>query len=286
MSNGISQFAILTHHILLLDSYNTLYLYSNYSNPELLLKTTEFKQSIVKVYSLLSSFIILDGSTRQIFELNPTTKLQLQVINNIEFVHRSLLIDIAHDRSKIFILSDNYSTLAIWNSVDHTITYHSLQINRKTTTMIEKIYALPSAFVFRNGSQQMHLKYLDDVQNIVALERADLFATTCTRLALFDRSTNKLITYDIDKKLRGEIQLETCLDALCFTEDGEYLFGICQTESLLMMYQVNNGKRLERLYIENLSAFIQATRDRLIITRNDQVFLLTIDTGESSRFKR
>ena len=283
MANGISQFAFLSTHILLLDSYNTLYLYSNCSNPELLLKTTEFKQSLVKIYSLSSSFVILDGYTRQIFELHPTAKLQLQVIHNIEFAHRQLLIDKTHDRSKIFILSDNCSNLAIWNSVDHTIRYHSVQINSKTTITIEKIYALPSTLVFRDSSQQMHLKYLDGMQTTIALERADLFQTAGNRLALFDRSTNQLITYDTEKKLRGEIQLEIPLDALCFTKDGEYLFGISQQESLLLMYQVDSGKLLEKLFIENLSrVLIRATNNRLILSRIDEVILLAIN----SQFKR
>ena len=286
LSNGISQFAILPTHILLLDSFNTLYLYSNCSNPELLLKTTEFKQSIIKVYAFSASFAILDAHTRQIFELYPKAELQLQIINNIEFTHRSLLIDITHDRSAVFILSDNYSKLAIWTSAADIIEYHSVRIDSATMT-IERVYALPSALVLRDSSRQMHLKHLDGVQTMIGLGRADLFQTAGNRLALFDRSTNKLITYDIEKKLRGEIQLEISLDALCLTKDREYLFGICQTESLLVMYQVNNGKRLEKLFIENLSVFIQATIDRLVLSRIDgEIILIAIDTGDHSRFQR
>ena len=284
ISTGISQFTLLPAYILLLDSYNTLYLYSISSTPELLFKTNELKQSIIKLYSLSSSFIILDGYTRQIFELNPLTQFQLHVINNIEFAYRSLLSDITHDRSTIFILSDNYSTLARWNSITQAIEYHSIQLHLKTT--IEQVYALPSALLFRDNSQRIHLNYLDDIQTRVTLGCADFVRTAGTRLGLFDSSTNQLITYDISKKLRGEIQLETFLDALCLTKDGEYLFGICQKDSLLFMYQMNTGKCLEKLFIENLSGFIQATRDRLIITRLDEILLIAINPENNARFER
>lgn len=284
ISTKISQFALLSSYILLLDSYNTLYLYSICSTPELLFKSNELKVSVVKLYSLSSSFIILDGNTRQIFELNPLLQFHLHVINNIEFPHRYLLTDITHDQSTIFILSDNYSTLAKWNSSTHTIDYYSIDIHLKTT--IEQIYVISSALIFRDNSQRIYMKYLDDIHNRISLGRADLVQTSATRLALFDSSTNKLITYDISNKLRGEIQSETFLDALYFTENGDYLFGICQQQSLLFMYQVNTGKCLEKLFIENLSIFIQTTRDRLIVTQLDETLLMAINMENNSRFEQ
>lgn len=239
---------------------------------------------MVKLHSLSSSFVILNGSTRQIFELNPMAQLELHVVTPIKFEHRSLLSDITRDRSTIYILSDNYSTLAVWNVETRAIKYHSMQFDTDTT--IEKLYALSAALVFYDTSHRIHLKYLDKTRKMGVLERADLFETAGSRLALYDRTTNKLITYDISKKLRGEIQLETTLDALCFTKDGEYLFAIGQKESLLMMYQVDNGKRLEKLFIENLSVFIQATRDYLLVSRMDEVLFMSINAGDKCLSKR
>jgi len=42
------------------------------------------------------------------------------------------------------------------------------------------------------------------------------------------------------------------------------------------MYQVDSGKCLEKLFIENISSFIQVTVNRLILNSNNQLILIGV----------
>jgi hypothetical protein len=84
-----------------------------------------------------------------------------------------------------------------------------------------------------------------------------------------------------------EIQLQISCDTFCLTDNEQYLFGICCKKSILFKYQVDNGKFLEKLFLGNLSPpFIQATTDRLILSRKTELILMSISEKDVSPLKR
>jgi hypothetical protein len=54
--------------------------------------------------------------TQQIFQINTNSSLNLHRIADIKFKCRSLLSVVSPEQSILFILSDDYSTLAVYNS--------------------------------------------------------------------------------------------------------------------------------------------------------------------------
>ena len=151
---------------------------------------------------------------------------------------------------------------------------------------IKKIHALPTGLILYDNDCQVYLKFSDKEMKMIVLGRADLVEIKNNRLALLDKTKNEIIIYDVDKLLRGKIRVKLSLDILCFTEDGQYLFGISHKQSLLLMYAAENGKCLEKIFIENLSVCIQATMDRLILSRNKELLLMSIVGKRTSTLKR
>jgi hypothetical protein len=103
---------------------------------------------------------------------------------------------------------------------------------------------------------------------------------------LLDHRGKQLIVYDIERLLRGTIRLQTLCDIICFSENGKYLFGISKKESFLFMYQVDNGKCLEKLFTENIPLLIQATPNRLILNCNNQLVFISIHKETTRPLKR
>ncbi len=284
VSNEVAQFAIASSHILILDSQDILSIHSICSTPNVLFKSTKFQHRFVKIYSVALSFFIIDGHTRQLFRIDAKLPHEIHSVAYLKFECRSLLSAVTSEYRTLFILSDDHTMLAIWNSNENTIKYLQIQLNQNVK--VEKIYALPTALVFHDYNHKVHLQRIDNTTKVVNLECADILTTKSNRLALLDKTENTLVIYDVNLMLRGKIQLQTSCDALCFTEDENYLFVVSHKESMLLMYRVDNGKRVEKLFIENLSVLIQATTNRLILTRNNKLLLISIAEKGSSSLKR
>jgi len=284
VSDVVAQLAIASSHILLLDMQDTLVIHSICSTPNVLFKSTKFQHRFVKIHSLASSFFIIDSRTRQLFRIDAKLPLEIHAVANLKFECRSLLSAVTFEHRTLFILSDDHTMLAIWDSNENIIKHRQVQLDKNVK--VEKIYALPTALVLHDNDRRVYLQHIDNTNKIVNLERADLLATKGSRLVLFDKSESILLIYDVNAMLRGQIQLRTSCDALCLTDDGNYLFVISHKESMLLMYRVNSGKRIEKLFIENLSLLIQATIDRLILTRNNELLLISIAEKGSSTLKR
>jgi hypothetical protein len=184
---------------------------------------------------------------------------------------------ISFDQSILFILSDDHSTLAVYNSNENTIKYLPIQIDKNIK--IKKIYSVSKALIFHDNNNQVYLQYIlnDNNNSIISLEHADILTTKNNCIALLDHSVKQLIIYDIEKFSYGIIRLKTLCDTLCFSEDEKYLFGISSKESFLCMYQIDNGKCLEKLFIENISLFIQTITNRIILNCNNQLVFILIN---------
>jgi hypothetical protein len=183
------------------------------------------------------------------------------------------------DCAKLFILADDHSILAMWNVRETTIKF--IPILLENNIKIREICALETCLVFYDYNQRAHL------WNI---ENEHIFLTCDHHLretSIIEHIDNKWFFYDAKThKLSAKIGLETFCDVFCFTEDGKYLFGISQKESLLLMYRVDNGELLEKLFIENLSPHIQVSKDRLIVSSNNELLLLCIIETDSPSLKR
>ncbi len=121
MSSSITQSATITSYLLLLIADNTLFIYSISSTPELLYQTNELQHHSVKVYSLGSSFFVIDAQTSQLLQIDTDHSLELQTVAHLNFSCCSLLSTMIADRMKLFILADDHSVLAIWNVQEKTI---------------------------------------------------------------------------------------------------------------------------------------------------------------------
>ncbi|CAF4736102.1 unnamed protein product [Rotaria socialis] len=232
-----------------------------------------------RVHSSGSSFLIIDSNMRQLLHIDTKLPLTLNNVADLKITCRSLLSATVPERSILYILSDDQSTLTIWDSEKNTIKYHLIHLEK--TIKVQKLYALSSALVFHDSDQRVHLWYIDADKTTITLERTNHLEVKSTRLVLFHQTVKKLIIYDVDKKLCGKIQVESPCDAFCFTTDEKYLFVISHDESMLQMYEVDTGKMLEKLFIENMSPLIQATNDHLFLFCNNKLLLMSI-TGRSS----
>jgi WD40 repeat protein len=284
VSTAISQFAINSSYVLLVTLENTLSIHSIDVTPKLLFKTNKFQHNCLKVYSVLSFFYIIDSSTAQLFVIDIEKPLAIQSVAQFKFECRSLVSNVMLDRSTLCVLSDDQSTLAIWDVNSSTITYRPVKLDK--TTKIMAMHTLSSAVVFHDSNQQVHLQMIDDEKPMVNLGRCDILETKLNYLALFDQTVNTLIIYDVMEKRRGERRPNISCDSLCFSNDGKYLFGIALKKSILLMYEVNTGKCVEKLFVENLSPLIQATKDRLVLSCNDKLFMMSIAGRNASPFKR
>ena len=245
----IKQAVTTASHILLLSSDSILYIYSISSMPELLHQTNEFQHHSVKLYSIDSSFFIIDGDTSQLFQIDTNHSFEHRTVAHLNFTCRSLLSTTIVYQKKLFVLADDYSRLAVWNMQERTIELSPVGL--------------------KSGIK---------IREICALE---------TFMVLYDDNQHKWFFYDVDTgKLNAPIGSKTyCCDAFCFTEDGQYLFGISQQESFLLMYRVNDGELVEKVFIENLLPHIQVCKDRLILSSNDELLLLCITSTDSPSFR-
>ncbi|CAF1601312.1 unnamed protein product [Rotaria sordida] len=284
VSNAISQFAINSSYLLVFDCKNRLSIYSICSTPILLFETTEFYNESIKIHSLASSFLIVDGDKQQIFQINTDHPLVLRTITHLKIQCHSLLSTVVPKRAKLFILSDDNSTLTIWDSNTRIIKYLPTLINK--STQINKIYSLSTTIVFHDNRQRIYLWYIDNGNQIITFDH-DRLEKEGNCLTLIDPNGNKLfVVHDINKSLYGDIRLEISLDTFCLTEDGKYLFGICQKESLLFMYRIDDRKCLEKIFIDNLSPLLKVSNDCLILLRNNELLLISIIDQDASTLKR
>ena len=113
VSNVISQYTIISSYILLIDTENTLSMYSISCTPKLSFKTIEFQHNFIKVYSFISFFCIIDGSRGQIFQTDAKLSFQQHIIGDLKFKCQSLLNTMGPEQSTLFILSDDHPILAI-----------------------------------------------------------------------------------------------------------------------------------------------------------------------------
>ncbi|CAF3842914.1 unnamed protein product [Rotaria sordida] len=284
VSNAISQFVINSSYLLVFDCKNRLSIYSICSTPILLLETTEFYNESIKIHSLASSFLIVDGDKQQIFQINTDHPLVLRAITHLKIQCHSLLSTVVPKRAKLFILSDDNSTLTIWDLNTRIIKYLPTLINK--STQINKIYSLSTTIVFHDNRQRIYLWYIDNGNQIITFDH-DRLEKEGNCLTLIDPNGNKLfVVHDINKSLYGDIRLEISLDTFCLTEDGKYLFGISQKESLLFMYRIDDWKCLEKIFIDNLSPLLKVSNDCLILLRNNELLLISIIDQDASTLKR
>ncbi|CAF1181265.1 unnamed protein product [Rotaria sordida] len=282
--NAISQFAINSSYLLVFDCKNRLSIYSICSTPILLFETTEFYNESIKIHSLASSFLIVDGDKQQIFQINTDHPLVLRTITHLKIQCHSLLSTVVPKRVKLFILSDDNSTLTIWDLNTRIIKYLPTLINK--STQINKIYSLSTTIVFHDNRQRIYLWYIDNGNQIITFDH-DRLEKEGNCLTLIDPNGNKLfVVHDINKSLYGDIRLEISLDTFCLTEDGKYLFGISQKESLLFMYRIDDRKCLEKIFIDNLSPLLKVSNDCLILLRNNELLLISIIDQDASTLKR
>ncbi|CAF0944155.1 unnamed protein product [Didymodactylos carnosus] len=230
--------------------------------------------SVIDIHSLGHTFFIIDGEKCQLLRIDTQSPFKLQTVTHIKFSIDIQLTFTLAEQSKLFIVSRDYSSLAIWNANSNTLTYQSIPFDRHPR--INRILALPSALVYRDSEAQVYLYESEPEMKRILLGRADVFESIGQRLALFDQANRRLIMYDVSRKLRGTIRLRTPLKTLCFTGDGQYLLGISCEKSLLLMYSVNNGKLLQKLFFDNLSPWLQATTDRLVLYRRNELVLLVV----------
>jgi WD40 repeat protein len=276
----VTQLATIASYVLLSSSDNALYIYSISSTPELLYQTNEFQHHSVKLYSLGLCFFIIDAHTSQLFQIDTDHSFELHNIAHLNFACRSLLSTIIADRAKLFILADDHSRLAIWNVQEGTIKF--IPILLENNIKITEICALETCLVLYDNNQRAHLWDIEN-EHIILTRDHHLRETNIIE----HTSGNKWFFYDAKTdRLCAQIGLKTFCDVFCFTEDGKYLFGISQKESLLLMYRVDNGELLEKLFIENLLPHIQVFKDRLILSSSNELFLLCITETDSPSLKR
>jgi hypothetical protein len=188
------------------------------------------------------------------------------------------------DQMKLFILADDHSILALWNLQERTIKFIPILLN--SNVHITGICVLQTILVFYDNHQRAHLYNIDNERIIQTLD-PHLCQTNINCLTRSKHISNKWFFYDPTKhRLCNQIEPKLFCDTYCFTENNKYLFGILQKESLLLMYRVDDGQLLEKLFIENLLPHIQVSKDHLIISSNNKLLLLYITEKDSSPFKR
>jgi hypothetical protein len=167
----------------------------------------------------------------------------------------------------------------MWNMQDRTMKFIPMLFENNIE--IKEICALETDLVFYDDKQRAHLLNMKNEYTILTRVHHLREANT------IDHIGNKWFFYDAKTdKLCAKIESEIFCNVFCFTEDGKSLFGISQKESLLLMYRVDDGELLEKLFIENLMPHIQVFKDRLILSSNDELFLLCITEMDSSSLKR
>ncbi len=284
MSFAITQLTTTTSYLLLLNSDNTLFIYSISSTPELLHQINQFQHHSVQFYSFDSSFFIIDAQTSQIYQIDTDHSFNLETVAQLKFSCHSLLSTVMIDRMKLFILADDCSTLAMWNVQLRTIKF--IPILFDTNIQIREIFALETDLVLYDNKQRAHLWNIDNEQINLILDH-HFYEININCLSLVKKTGNKWFFYNVNReKLLDRISLKLFCDIFCFTEDGKYLFGISQKESLLLMYRVDDGQLLEKLFIENILPHIQISKNYLILSSNNELLLLYIAEKDLSALKR
>ena len=212
-------------------------MYSIESIPKLLFEKIKYQHQPIKIHALASSFLIIDSQTRQLHQLNITYAFRCRHLIELQHgTYLSLLSTVVTDPEKLAILSDGGNSLAIWDANERTIQY--VPMSRDTKVKISRISAIRNAIVLFENDQRAHLWRIGEEKSSV---------------------------------VEGCDQIR-----LSMSDDGNYLHGVSYPDSSLLMYQTSDGRCVEKLYIENLSPMIQISNDRVIISTNNELVMVSI----------
>lgn len=281
--NSVSQIAITASYLLLLDSQNALSIYSIDSTAKLLFRTTEFQSNLIKIHSLVSAFLIINSHTREVFQMDAKPPFDLLKMADLKFEYCSLLSTVGSEKSRLYLLSDDQSSLAICDTNEKTVVYRPILFN--DTIKIKGIYVSSTALVFVDNNGQVHVWHIGQDIDQTTLD-GDFLESKNSCQILADSSGNKWFLYNMKGNFHGEIQLETACDVWSFTEDNKYLFGISCKQSLLFIYRVADGQCVEKIFIEDLSPLIQVSKNYLVLKRNNELLLILITEKDISLLRR
>ena len=134
-----------------------------------------------------------------------------------------------------------------------------------STTKISSISALRNAIVLYENDQRAQLWRRGEKKSSV-VDGCDLF--------------------DMQEIMRDQIRSSVPCNTFAFTDDGDYLFGVSQRDSSLFMYEISDAQCLGKLYIENLSPLMKISNDRVILSRKNELVMLSITAGNQSSCDR
>ncbi|CAF0780930.1 unnamed protein product [Didymodactylos carnosus] len=271
---------IVLSYLLVLDSNNNVYIYSIETGVKQCLFKTIFDSSVY-IHSFEESFYILDSCHSTLSKIvitadgNPT----LIYLTELKFEYKTMISTVT--QSKLAILADNYSSLALYDMVTQTLEYISTADHLLYD--IRKIYGMTNNATIILHDNTNHFRIWNTETNVqphIKLGYADIYDLKTDRFVKYKRNTtngihHQLVTYDLNRKLRGQITIKSKCDKLCLNESGTYLFVIDKDTRQLYMFRIEDGKQIGKLFIENIRE-IRATNDYLIISKSNTLLVTMI----------
>ena len=151
----------------------SIYLISE--KPELVFQFNGIPFESSKIISLDSSFLIIDGRTRQLLQTDTRCPLNAKVVAQFAFAINVKWIWTLSEIRKLFILSADQSSLAIWDIQRASITYQSMTI--ASNTRINTIVALPCGQISHDNVGRVYLHSNEQETKRVLLGQADILAS-------------------------------------------------------------------------------------------------------------
>ncbi len=136
--HAILPLIIMASYLLLFDSENILFIYLINSKPQVLYQTNQFQHYLIKIYSLASSFFIIDG---QLFQIDiDNYSFELHKVGHLNFACHSLFSVSMSIYWKSFI---SYSDFKSWFSfVIFSFFLELLFVHRNTVLCLKMVICL------------------------------------------------------------------------------------------------------------------------------------------------
>ncbi|CAF1119537.1 unnamed protein product [Didymodactylos carnosus] len=271
LSISIVYFVLISPYLLLMDSKHDVYIYSARDKKCDVLFHHVFINP-VRVYSIQNSFYILQSNSK-VSKLD--AELCLTDLFQLKFKCQQLLSAV---QGELFtILSDDYSTIAVWHTKLAKLSYISIAQNHimENNGQIKEIRCLQNFLLVYYQNKYLRLWNLDNKSELLQLGNASMYSVCQNRIGKY--YNNSLMLFDMTHRLRGEIKLECKCDHLCLNEDGRYILVTNVEHCLLFMYRVDDGKQIAKLFVQNMTGTIKASKDYVVLTlTNHTLYVLMI----------
>lgn len=178
-------------------------------------------------------------------------------------------------KASLVVLADDRSSVAIWNG--ETFSSVKIDLSRFASLQLEKFLGEPTEdfLLFHFNDKTLLSSRLTNSKSspLVSFGHVDRFAVESQRLVTATNDSTRLDFYSVfSSNSERTIELNGKCEHLCLNASASYVFVVVAPR-LLLMYRVNDGRALGRLFLHDFVMTIAADADFLVLAMNDRRLL-------------